>query len=159
MRDEPSLFADAAIYAANLSTDEERRDHHRESRHRLRRLSSRQQQLGRSRPGAIPPEEGPQPPVQFSVNCPPAPDPSERDLESAPAPVTAMCRPYQEGQHDSHVVYTDNHPELLSPTPPLAASSEASCSPPPGAGPHAVPRREVCGAGITPPGRQWGGRG
>ena len=137
LRDEPSLIADPAIYAANLSTDDERRDHHRESRRRLRRVSSRQQKLGRSGQDPVPPEESPQPPVQFSVNCQNPQNRSE-GAGATPAPFDeAMCRPYQEGHDDPQMVYTDNHPELLSPTPPWRR--------PPGTGSPAALCKTACG--------------
>ena len=118
LRDEPSLISDPALYAANLSTDDERRDHHRESRHRVRWLGLRQQQLRRSRREQTPSEESAQPPVQFSVDCPDlrsamTSDAWSRNASSGPT----LGQPFENGQEDPDLVYTNNHPELLNPTP------------------------------------------
>ena len=88
LREHPSLVKDAELYAANLSTDEERRDHHRVSRHRRVGSMPRHDQLSQRRRKTSPAEEVPKPPVQFSVACH-APKPvvseGEEELQSTPS--------------------------------------------------------------------------
>ncbi len=111
LREHPSLVKDAELYAANLSTDEERRDHHRVSRHRRVGSMPRHDQLSQRRRKTSPAEEVPKPPVQFSVAChAPKPVVSEGEEELQSTPSTGKSPPGPDP-----MVYTENDPELLQP--------------------------------------------